>query len=502
MANSNLLIILGNQLFPIKYIKETNCTDIFMCEDYELCTEYKHHKLKILMFFISMREYKKELINNGYNVHYHSIEDKDFKDKIETKLTKLVDRISIKKIHQFELVDNFLIDRFKKINKLKNILWETHNNPMFILSKSDFNKYALTKNNFLQAHFYKYMRKKLDILIEDKEQPTGGRWSYDEENRKKITKNITVPSKPLLKKYENFSNLKDSILKFFSNHPGSMNNMWMPTNRKDALLWLNKFLKNKFINFGHYEDAIIDNNNFLFHSNISPLMNMGLITPTEVIDQAYTIYKKDNIPLNSFEGFLRQIIGWREFIKGIYDVKGKEQINSNFWNHTGKLTKDWYEGTTGIKPLDDTIKDCINYGYTHHIPRLMILANIMTLSRINPNEIYKWFMEMFIDSSEWVMVPNIYGMGTFADGGIFSTKPYICGSNYLLKMSNYKKGDWCETLDGLYWKFINDNLAFFKSNPRLSIMNTALNRINPDRKNIIFDKAEVFIKNKTKNVII
>ena len=346
------------------------------------------------------------------------------------------------------------------------------------------------------------MRKKLDILIEDKEQPTGGKWSYDEENRKKITKNIVVPSRPLSKKYENFSNLKDSILKYFSNHPGSLNNKWMPTNRKDALLWLNNFLKNKFINFGHYEDAIIDNNNFLFHSNISPLMNMGLITPAEVIDQAYTIYKKDNIPLNSFEGFLRQIIGWREFIKGIYDVKGKEQINSNFWNHTGKLTKDWYEGTTGIKPLDDTIKDCINYGYTHHIPRLMILANIMTLSRINPNEIYKWFMEMFIDSSEWVMVPNIYGMGTFADGGIFSTKPYICGSNYLLKMSNYKKGDWCETLDGLYWKFISDNLAFFKSNPRLSIMNTALNRINPDRKNIIFDKAEVFIKNKTKNVII
>ena len=225
MTNNNLLIILGNQLFPIKYIKETNCTDIFMCEDYELCTEYKHHKLKILMFFISMREYKKELIKNGYNVHYYSIEDKDFKDNIESKLSKLVNSESIKTIHNFELVDNFLKDRFKKMDGLKNILWKSHNSPMFILSKTDFNKYAFKKNKFLQAHFYKYMRKKLNILIDDKEQPKGGKWSFDEENRKKIAKNIAVPSKPLSKKHENFSNIKESILTYFSNHPGSMNNL-------------------------------------------------------------------------------------------------------------------------------------------------------------------------------------------------------------------------------------------------------------------------------------
>ena len=147
--------------------------------------------------------------------------------------------------------------------------------------------------------------------------------------------------------------------------------------------------------------------------------------------------------------------------------------------------------------MDDTIKDCLNYGYTHHIPRLMILSNIMTLSRVNPKEINKWFMEMFIDSSEWVMVPNVYGMGTFSDGGIFSTKPYLCGSNYILKMSNYKKGEWCEVLDGLYWKFINDNIDFFKSNPRLSIMKNALSKIKAERKKVIFSKANNFIKTKT-----
>ena len=203
-------------------------------------------------------------------------------------------------------------------------------------------------------------------------------------------------------------------------------------------------------------------------------------------------------PLNSLEGFIRQIIGWREFIRGIYHLEGQNESVGNFWNHDRYLTKDWYEGTTGIVPLDDAIKDCVNYGYTHHIPRLMIISNIMNLSRIHPSEIHKWFMEMFVDSADWVMTPNVFGMGTFADGGLFATKPYSCGSNYILKMSNYKKDEWCETLDGLYWSFISDNESFFKKNPRLSIISNSLKRMKPERKEIIFNKAKNFIKEKTK----
>jgi deoxyribodipyrimidine photolyase-related protein len=199
------------------------------------------------------------------------------------------------------------------------------------------------------------------------------------------------------------------------------------------------------------------------------------------------------------EGFIRQIIGWREFIRGIYHAKEKNEVKGNFWNHDRLLTADWYEGTTGITPLDDAIKDCINYGYTHHIPRLMIIANLMNLARIHPDEIYRWFMEMFVDSADWVMAANVYGMGTFADGGLFATKPYSCGSNYILKMSNYKKSEWCETVDGLYWSFVSDNESFFKKNPRLSILTNALGRMNDDRKKIIFKKADDFITNMTRN---
>ena len=171
--------------------------------------------------------------------------------------------------------------------------------------------------------------------------------------------------------------------------------------------------------------------------------------------------------------------------------------NLNFWSHKKKLHSSWYDGTTGIPPLDDAIKESCEFAYSHHINRLMIIANLMNLTGINPNEMYRWFMEMYIDSYDWVMVPNVYGMGSYADGGIFSTKPYICGSSYMLKMSNYKKDEWCDTVDGLYWRFVEKNLNFFKSNPRLSIMTRSLEKMNKDRKKDIFKKAENFIEENT-----
>ena len=271
----------------------------------------------------------------------------------------------------------------------------------------------------------------------------------------------------------------------------------MPTNREDALSWMEVFFQTKFHNFGTYEDAIIDNNNFLFHSALSPIINMGLLTPKEIITRAINYSKENSVPLNSLEGFIRQIIGWREFIRGIYHYKGREEKKLNFWQHNRKLTKDWYEGTTGIKPLDDVINDCLKYGYTHHIPRLMIVCNIMNLSRIHPDEIYRWFMEMFVDSSYWVMVPNVYGMGLFSDGGIFATKPYICGSAYFMKMMDFKKGEWCNTMDGLYWRFIDRNRKFFLKNPRLSMMVRIFDKMKEERKKMILSEADKFIKLNT-----
>ena len=498
MSTNDLLLILGNQLFPIEHIKKTKVKKVFMAEDFGLTTYHKHHKLKILMFLWAMRQYRDELVENGYTVYYYSIEDKNFKISYEDKLLAAIKKYKIEKINYFEIEDHFFEDNFNKFiikNKIKTKLIQ---NPMFLLSRAKFVEFAHTQKNLIRmASFYQKMRIKMSILIDENTKPIGGKWSYDEENRKKIPQNINIPEKPSLTNNNDINDLKNKINLIFKDHPGSADYLWMPTNRQEALKWMDNFFKTKFHNFRIYEDAIIDNNNFLFHSALSPIVNMGLLTPDEIIQKAVNFSKQESVPLNSLEGFIRQMIGWREFIRGIYHYKGREEKKSNFWQHNRRLTSDWYEGTTGIIPLDDVIKDCLKYGYTHHIPRLMIVCNIMNLCRIHPDEIYKWFMEMFVDSSDWVMVPNVYGMGTFADGGIFATKPYSCGSNYILKMSNYKRGDWCEIVDGLYWKFMSDNLSFFKSNHRLSILVRSLDKMNKVKKDIIFQKATKFIESKT-----
>ena len=235
----------------------------------------------------------------------------------------------------------------------------------------------------------------------------------------------------------------------------------------------------------------------MFHSALSPLINIGLITPSEILSRLKGMEK--NINLNSYEGYIRQIIGWREFMRGIYQNYSEELESKNFFNHKKKMKKSWYDGSTGIPPLDYSIKNAVKNAWTHHIERLMILSNIMNLAGIHPKIVYKWFMEMFIDSSEWVMVPNVYGMGLFSDGGIFSTKPYICGSAYFLKMMDFQKGEWCNTMDGLYWRFIDKNRDFFLKNPRLSMMVRILDKMKSERKKKIFECAEKFIEENTFN---
>jgi len=497
MKSTDLLVLLGNQLFPTDEIKKLDTNQIFMAEDYNLCTYEKHHKLKILMFLCAMREKRDELIKNHFNVFYSEISNEDFLIPYEQKLKKYIIKNKINHIKFFEIEDKFFENRMKVFCKTNNLEITFYQSPMFLETREDFINYANEKDSLSHANFYKNIRKKLNILIDNDQMPVGGKWSFDEENRKKIPKNVQLPEKFKNSKSIYIKEITSFINDNFSEHPGKISEVWMPLTRQEALKNLDNFVSFKFENFGSYEDAILIEDNFLFHSALSPSLNLGLITPKEIINKILKYIDSNDIPLNSVEGFIRQIIGWREFIRGVYHVKGDQQENGNFFNFSNKISDSWYSGTTGIPPLDDAINFSNLYGYTHHINRLMIISNIMTLSEINPKEVYKWFMEMFVDSSDWVMVPNVYGMGTYADGGFFSTKPYICGSNYILKMSNYKKGDWCDIVDGLYWRFVDRHFNKIKNNHRLSFMKKTLEKMNIDRKEMIFKKAEDFIKNNT-----
>ena len=489
-----LFIVLGNQLFNPKYLKKYSDHIFYMAEDYGLCTFEKHHKLKILLYLSSMRSYKDELKTRGFRVIYNDC-NSDFKKSYETKLEKAIKEKKIKEVNFFEIEDFFFEKKLKNFLKKKNLVFNSVKSPMFLTSREEFKQYLSTTKKPFMANFYKLKRSKLDILMNKDGTPKGGKWSFDQDNRKKLPNNILIPKEPKLKNTSHTDNLKEFIEKNFKNHPGSTSNFWFPTTREQTNKILEDFLKNKINFFGDYEDAVSKKSNILFHSTLSPLLNIGLTTPSEILEKVQKLDSK--IRINSLEGYVRQIIGWREFMRGIYQNFDNKMANKNFFNHKKKMKISWYNGTTGLEPLDHSIKNALKYGWSHHIERLMILANIMNLCQINPKEVYKWFMEMFVDSSDWVMSPNVYGMGLFSDGGIFATKPYICGSSYFLKMMDFKKGEWCNTMDGLYWNFINKNRKFFLKNPRLSMMVRIFDKIKPDRKRMILRAAEKFVKQNT-----
>ena len=488
-----IFIVLGNQLFnPSYFEKFRNDHLFFICEDFQLCTYQKHHKHKILLFLSAMRSFADELKKKKFEVIYKYIEEKDFKESYIDKLFKEIEKKNVKEISMFEVEDKFfekqLLDNFKEL-KLNYI-----QSPMFLSSRDDFKTYLNQVKKPFMANFYKKQRVDHNILVDSNNKPVGGKWSFDEENRKKLPKEIDLPEKFTFKETKHTKDLKEIVEKTFSHHPGKTKSFWTCTNRKDTESYLDYFLDKKIENFGDYEDAVDQRDNILFHSALSPQINLGLLTPEEIISK---IKSKTISKINSHEGYIRQLIGWREFIRGIYQNFDEKLEKSNFFNHKKVMKETWYTATTGLVPLDYSINNALEYGWTHHIERLMILCNIMNLSEINPKEVYKWFMEMFIDSSDWVMSPNVYGMGLFSDGGIFATKPYICGSSYFLKMMHFKKGSWCDIMDGLYWRFIDKHKDFFLNNPRLSMMVRILEKMNEERKNKIFNAANEFIKNNT-----
>jgi deoxyribodipyrimidine photolyase-related protein len=488
------LIILGDQLFPIEYYSSYKKIPLFMAEDLTLCTHYKYHKHKIIFFLAAMRTYADELKAQGFDVQYEEFGQKTYFDRLQTFLDK--NKVSKMIIH--EVQDKFFESSLYHFLNTKKIEIEILDSPNFLCSRKQFKLYFPPNKKPLMKSFYEKERKRLNILMDLKGRPIGGEWSYDAENRKKAPKVLT--NKVLMKHDYNhhLSHVIELVDYSFSDHPGESKNFWAPLNRAGALKNLHYFIEHHLHDFGSYQDAITPRSPFLYHSILSPMINAGLINPKEIIDEVLlALDKNKNIPLASVEGFIRQVMGWREFIRGIYQNYSEQEESKNFFNHKRKLSHHWYQGTTGLPPVDDAIKKANEYGYCHHIERLMILSNIMLLSELHPHEVHKWFMEMFIDSADWVMGPNVYGMGQFSDGGIFATKPYISGSNYILKMSDYKKGDWCDVWDGLFWRFIENHKAFFSQNPRLSMMVRTLEKMDPVRKKNLFSIAAHFIETRT-----
>ena len=434
------------------------------------------HRQKLLLHRASMQAYQQTLLKRGHTVHYQ----KHDRARNTTAHLEILLNAGYRSFHLADPVDDLLDRRVRRVLSQHNAAVEITATPMFLTPQAVIeDHFAGTKKPFM-ARFYEMQRRRLDLLLDDRGGPLGGRWSFDADNRKKLPKGISVPAEPASTMTEAVSTQLRQLDQESLPGIGSSDSFVYPVTHGDALRWLDGFLEHRLVQFGAYEDAISSQHRVMWHSLLTPMLNCGLLTPQQIVERTLQRAEAGDVPLNSLEGFLRQIVGWREFMAAMYQRHGVAMRNGNFWTFSDRpIPEAFYTGSTGLPPIDDAIHHALNTGYCHHIERLMLLGNVMLLCGFHPNRVYTWFMELFVDAYDWVMVPNVYGMSQFADGGIFTTKPYLSGSNYVRKMSDYRKGDWCQIWDGLFWSFIKSHEDFFRGQYRLAMMARNLDRMAP-----------------------
>lgn len=383
------------------------------------------HVKKRIFHRASMKAYAAELAGAGHQVRY--IEAPEGSEISSISMLEFVVPATVRTLHLADLVDEVLMKRVRSFATSRGIELIVHESPNFITPLDFLQHHTGRPKKPFMARFYEAQRKRMEILIAPDGSPEGGKWSFDPENRAKLPKRHVPPLEPVSISNGYTREAAEYVKLRFPNSLGTATGFRWPVTRADASAWFERFLDERLENFGLYEDAISTEHATLYHSAITPMLNIGLLDPHDVIRRV--LARRDRVPLNSLEGFIRQVIGWREFIRGIYQYRGSAIRTRNFWNFVRPMPASFYDGTTGIPPVDRVIRQLLADGWCHHIERLMVLGNFMLLCRIRPDDVYRWFMELFIDAYDWVMVPNVYGMSQFADGGNFTTKPYLSGSN-------------------------------------------------------------------------
>lgn len=492
-------------IFPHQLFKEHPAVStgrkIFLVEEWLFFHQYTFIKQKLVLHRASMQFYKSYLQKQLFEVEY--IPATEAKCDIR-KLIPFLAEQGITEIHYADTADNWLEKRITKSAAVYNINIIKYDTPNFLNQLTEVEDFFNLQKTYFQTDFYIWQRKKRNILLTANGQAEGGKWSFDHENRKKIAKGERIPAIQFPKENEFVKEARTYVNTHFAENYGTTDshikteNVFFPVTFNEAENWLEQFLHDRLPMFGVYEDAMIGNESFLYHSTLTPMLNIGLLNSQQIIDKAIAAAADENIPLNSLEGFIRQIVGWREYIHIVYEREGSRQRTRNYWGFTKKIPKSFWTATTGIVPVDKVISRVLKIGYSHHIERLMVLGNFMLLCEFDPDEVYKWFMEMYVDAYDWVMVPNTYGMTQFADGGLMSTKPYISGSNYIMKMSDYKKGDWQLIWDGLFWRFMHIHRDFIGKNNRLAMLIGSFDKMPSEKKQHLLNAAEEFL-NKLDN---
>lgn len=486
--NREATLILPTQLFQERPQLQKKRI-VFLVEFERYFSDFRYHKQKILLHRATMRMYYDYLVKLGYEVCY-------IEHPAMAQFKKALKDKQIEVLYMCDPVDKPFQQVLDELCNDIGIKIRYYDSPAFLNNFQD-NKLYFSDKKMVRHHlFYREQRMRLNILLDAKGKPVGGKWSFDEENREPLKEPSLIRKGRYHPRHDvYYIDAVAYVNKNFSSHPGAIESFNYPITFQAAERWLEDFLEHRFSLFGPYQDAMLAGDPTTVHSLLSPLLNIGLLTPAYVVEKSLAYAKAHKVPITCVEGFIRQIIGWREYVRGVYDIFGEQQRVENYFNHKHDLPKSYWKGNTGLVPVDDAIQLTLEYAYVHHIMRLMVLGTSMLLLQVNPYEVYKWFMELFIDAYDWVMVPNVYGMSQYADGGLMTTKPYLCGSSYLLRMSNYPKGGWTASWDALYWHFIYKHRTTLAKNYRLATAVAALSRMQPNKLHEHLDRAKKLVGN-------
>ncbi|UFU01695.1 cryptochrome/photolyase family protein [Ruania suaedae] len=457
-------------------------TRIVVVEDDLLYRQLPFHSHKLVLHRAAVRRFTDRARERGLDV---DIVDSRAERTSGAGLVALIEKLRPTQVSVLDVTDDWLGRDCR--DQLREGGYELRGEdvletPAFLTIRAQIHEH-FGQGSARMQRFYTWQRRRLDVLM-DGDEPVGGRWSFDTDNRKKLPAGHPVPDPRLgpARRHHRVQEAIEWVAEHAPGAPGDPETFCWPTSPGEAGAALGRFLDERFCQFGPYEDAISTEHEVLFHSALTPALNCGLIEPAQVLRRALAAADEQRLDLPSVEGFVRQLIGWREYLRATYRLWGRRMRTSNVLHHARDLPPGWWDATTGLGPVDLVIGRVLERGWAHHIERLMVLGNALCLQRVHPGEVWEWFMAMFVDAYDWVMVPNVYAMSQFAAAEAITTKPYVSGSNYLRKMSDLPPGEWTQAWDGLYWSFVADHRDVFESNPRAAMAARSWAAMDPAKK--------------------
>ncbi len=501
-----LRVVLGDQLtHSVSSLTDIDAEadSILMCEVAEEATFIKHHKKKIAFVFSCMRHFAEELREKSYNVHYTKLDDDSNAGSFTGEVKRAIEHLKPEKIVVTEPSEYRVLKDIEGWSDRFDIEVEIRADDRFLATHKEFQDWADGRKQLRMEFFYREMRKKYDILMNGNK-PEGGEWNYDDQNRKTPKEHLDIPATYKGQTDEITDEVIALVKERFDDHFGDVEPFYFAVTRDQALYALNKFIDERLKLFGDYQDAMIEGEPWLYHSHLSFYINIGLLSPIECIERAEAAYLEGSAPLNAVEGFIRQILGWREYVRGIYWLKMPEYENENYLGADRKLPWLYWGGETKMNCLRQCVKETKENAYAHHIQRLMVLGTFALIAGLDPDEVNEWYYIVYADAYQWVELPNVTGMILFADGGLLASKPYAASGAYINKMSDYckncsysvtkKNGDKACPFNYLYWDFMLRNEGTLKGNPRLNMSYRTLERMGDEKIQAIKDDAQRFFK--------